>query len=79
MTAYNYIQEGARMFPFIFLAALPVKTHTFSFSPHLGILVRPKIQRTYLIFDRKILFTSLRHMPLKPCANKIGTNIANTQ
>lgn len=29
MMAYNYIQEGVRIFPLIFLAALQVNTHTF--------------------------------------------------
>lgn len=77
--ACNYIQEGARTFPLIFRTAFQLK-HTHSQgSPYLAILVRPKIQKTYLIFNHKILFTSLHHMPLKPSANKIGTNIANMQ
>lgn len=59
------------------------------FSPHLpccppqnthtAILTRTKIQKNYLIFNHKIIFTSLHHMPLKPFTNKIGTKITNMQ
>lgn len=67
---YNY-KEGARKFSHP-PCCPPHNTHT-------PFLTRPKIQKNYLIFNHKIIFTSLHHMPLKPFTNKIGTNITNVQ
>ena len=49
--------------------------HKFQFSLPLRFPVRPKIQKNSLIFNHKITFTSLHHMPFKPFTNKIGTNM----
>lgn len=69
--AYNY-KEGARMFSPHLPCCPPHNTHT-------PLLTRPKKQKNYLIFNHKIIFTSLHHMPLKPFTSKIWTNITNMQ